>query len=73
MSSAAQILDSTEDKQTEAIRGDRGDILLRNFWMNWTNAVVDGRMTDVDAVSYDQMTTEKCLAKHEQAKKKKYL
>ena len=53
--------------------GDREDILLRNFWMNGTNAVMDVRMTDVDAASYDNMTTEKCLAKHEQAKKKKYL
>ena len=41
--------------------------------MNGTNAVVDVRMTDVDAASYNNITTEKCLAKHEQAKKKKYL
>ena len=41
--------------------------------MNGTNAVVDVRMTDVDAALYDNMTTEKYLAKHEQAKKKKYL
>ena len=30
-------------------------------------------MTDVDAPTYDNTSTEKCLSKHEHAKKKKYL
>ena len=65
VSSAAHILDSADAKHPEAIRSDRRDILLRNFWMNGTNAVVDVRMTDVDAASYDNMTTEKCLGSGE--------
>ena len=74
VSSAAHILDSADAaKHPRAIRGDHRDILLRNFWMNGTNVVVDVCITNVDAALYDNVTTEKCLAKHKHAKKKKYL
>ena len=57
VSLAARILASADVKHPEAIWGDLGDILLQNFWINDTNAVVDVHMTDVDAVSYNNMTT----------------
>ena len=69
VSSVAHILDNLDAKHPEAIRGDRGDIMFRNFWMNGTNPVMDVCMTDVDAVSYDNVIKEKCLVDHEQAKK----
>ena len=68
-----RIIDSSETKQPEVIQSDRRDILFCNFLMNSTNAVVDVQMTDVKAASYNNMTTEKYLAKHKQAKKKTYL
>ena len=73
MSSVAHIIDSADAKHQEIIRGDHVDILLQKFWVNGTNADVDVGMTYVDAALYDNMTTKKFLAKHEQAKKKKYL
>ena len=69
----SHILDVIDNKNPEVIRGDRGDILFRNFWQNGTYSVVDVHMTDCDAPSYNSVTSIKCLAKHEQAKKKKYL
>ena len=73
VSSASHILDKSDTKKPEIIQGDHGDILLHNFWKNGTDTVVNVRMTDCNAPSYDSVTFVKCLAKHKQAKKKKYL
>ena len=73
VSSASHILDGANAKNPEVIWGDRGNILLRNFLKNGTDTVVNVRMTDCNAPSYDSVAFVKCLAKHKQAKKKKYL
>ena len=69
----SHILDAIDNKNPEVIRGDRGDILLCNFWHYCTDVVVDVHMKDCNVPSYDRVAYVKCLAKHKQAKKKKNL
>ena len=54
---------------------DRGDILIRGFWANGTDCIIDIRTTDTDAPSYvindiDPMTV---ISNQEKEKKRKYL
>jgi hypothetical protein len=52
---------------------ERGDLLIHGFWTRGTNAIVDVRVTDMDAKSYRSRDPHKVLAQQEREKKKKYL
>jgi hypothetical protein len=49
------------------------DILLRGFWAQGTNCIVDIRVTDTDAKSYRHRDPAKVIATQEKEKKWKYL
>jgi hypothetical protein len=70
---SASITDS--DKTMNAIdsNGDRGDLLIRGFWENGMDAIIDVRITDTDAKSYASRDPKKILHSQEKEKKKKYL
>jgi hypothetical protein len=55
------------------VNDDRGDILLRGFWIPQTDLVIDVRVTDTDAKSNRSKDPKKVLEQHEKEKKKKYL
>ena len=51
----------------------RGDILIRNCFKNGTDLIIDIRVTDLDAKSYQSRSPEKVLAEQEREKKRKHL
>ncbi|OEU07108.1 hypothetical protein FRACYDRAFT_251843 [Fragilariopsis cylindrus CCMP1102] len=53
--------------------GDRGDLLIKGFWDNGMDAIIDVRITDTDAKSYRTRDPKKVLQSQEKEKKKKYL
>ncbi len=53
-------------------KSERGDLLLRGFWAQGTNCIVDVRVTDTDAKSYRKRDPAKVLETGEKEKKKKY-
>jgi len=52
---------------------DRGDLLIRGLWSRGTDCILDVRITDTDAKTYQSKDPLKVLASHEKNKKKKYL
>ena len=52
---------------------ERGDILIRGFWSRGTHCVVDVRVTDTDAKTYQARDPIKILASQEKSKKSQYL
>jgi hypothetical protein len=53
--------------------GERGDLLVRVFWENGMDAIIDVRCVDTDAKSYYSRNPAKILKSAEMAKKNKYL
>jgi hypothetical protein len=53
--------------------GERGDLLVRGFWENGMDAIIDVRCVDTDAKSYNSRDPEKVLKSAEKSKKNKYL
>ena len=71
---ASTDINQTNTEIPQATRGDRGNILLRSFWESGTDCIVDVRMTDCNAPSQHQASSERILENHEKKKKKqKYL
>jgi hypothetical protein len=52
---------------------ERGDVLIRGLWQQGTDAIIDVRITDLDAKSNISRAPMKVLAAHEREKKRKYL
>ena len=52
---------------------DCGDILIRNFWEKQHDLIVDVRVADTNAPSYQKRDPMKVLESHEKEEKKKYL
>ena len=52
---------------------ERGDLLVRGFFTPGTDCIFDIRIQDLDAPSYVNRASDKCLLSTEQAKKKQYL
>jgi hypothetical protein len=52
---------------------ERGDVLIRGLWQKVTDAIIDVRITDLDAKTDIYRSPMKVLAQHERAKKRKYL
>ena len=52
---------------------ERGDLLIRSFWENGTDTIIDVRVTNLDANTYRNKAPMKALAEQEKQKKKKYL
>jgi hypothetical protein len=52
---------------------ERGDVLVRGFWKNGTDCIIDIRCTDIDAKSVLSKDPAKVLENQEREKKKKYL
>ncbi len=50
----------------------RGDVSARSFWRGRRRAIFDVRITDTDAPSYGNRSTEKILAAHEKEKDDRY-
>jgi hypothetical protein len=51
-----------------------GDVLIRGLWQQGTDAIIDVRITDLDAKSNISLAPMKVLAaQHEREKKRKYL
>ena len=46
--------------------------MFQNFWQNVNDAVFDVKMTDVDANTYDTVSSKKCLAKNVRNYNKNY-
>ena len=63
----------TQDEDAPEANNDRGDLIIRGFWQSSTYCVVDVRVTDTDAKSYQDKEPSKILAAQEKAKKKQYL
>ena len=63
-------MDCAYTKKPEVIQGDCGYVLFCNFWENGTDTMVDVWLAYCNAPTYDNITSEKYLAKHEQFKKK---
>jgi hypothetical protein len=53
--------------------GERGDLLVRGFWENGMDAIIDVRCVDTDAKSYNSRDPDKVLKSAEKVKKNKYL
>jgi hypothetical protein len=70
---SASITNSTKTKDATDTSGDRGDLLIRGFWENGMDAIIDVRITDTDAKSYASRDPKKILLSQEKEKKKKYL
>ena len=52
---------------------ERGDVLIRGLWQKGTDAIIDVRITALDAKTYISRSPMKVLAQHEREKKWKYL
>ena len=52
---------------------ERGDVLIRGFWQNGTDCIIDVRIADTDSKSYRAKAPMKVLEAHEREKKNKYL
>jgi hypothetical protein len=52
---------------------ERGDVLIRGLWQKGTDAIIDVRITDLDAKTNISRSPMKVLAQHEREKKRKYL
>jgi hypothetical protein len=52
---------------------ERGDVLIRGLWQQGTGAIIDVRITDLDAKSNISRAPMKVLAAHEREKMRKYL
>jgi hypothetical protein len=59
--------------QEAAPEEERGDILIRGFWKQGTDCILDVCVTDTDAKSYCKCPPEKVLESQEREKKRKYL
>lgn len=76
---AGRDLDSKEAVEDEVAkigrkgRDKRDERLICNFWKTGTDAIYEVHMTDLDSKSQVCRDTQKVLAVHETAKKKKYL
>jgi hypothetical protein len=70
---SASITDSNKTMDATDTNGDRGDLLIRGFWENGMDAIIDVRITDTDAKSYASRDPKKILQSQEKEKKKKYL
>jgi hypothetical protein len=70
---SASTTDSPNTIDSIDTNGDRGDLLIRGFWENGMDAIVDVRITDTDAKSYRTRDPKKILQSQEKEKKKKYL
>ena len=57
VSLASHILECAKTKKLEVILSGHREILLRNFWQNSTDAVVDVHMIDCDAPTYNNITS----------------
>jgi hypothetical protein len=53
--------------------GERGDLLVRGFWENSMDAIINVRCVDTDAKSYNSREPEKVLKSAEKVEKNKYL
>jgi hypothetical protein len=53
--------------------GERGDLLVRGFWENGMDAIINVCCVDTDAKSYSSHEPEKVLKSSEKVKKNKYL
>ena len=62
----------TEDTPTEATE-QKGDLLLRDLWQNWTDSVHNICVVNTNAKSYWEKSPEKCLEDAEKSRKKMYL
>ena len=51
---------------------ERGDVMVRGFWDGRKDAILDVRITDLDAKSYRNRDSTKFIEDHEELKKKKY-
>jgi hypothetical protein len=65
--------DSETSSPTVDASGERGDLLVRGFWENGMDAIIDVRVVDTDAKSYNSRAPEKVLKSAEKVKKNKYL
>ena len=70
---SASIMDSSNTITAIDKNGDRGDLLIKGFWDNGMDAIIDVRITDTDAKSYRTRDPKKVLQSQEKEKKKKYL
>ena len=67
---------TANDSPIDEPEGLRGDILINGFWGNGnkrTAAIVDVRVTDLDAPAHRNRVAEKVLESQEKSKKMKYL
>jgi hypothetical protein len=69
---SASITDSDKNMNATDSNGDRGDLLIRGFWENGMDAIIDVRITDTDAKSYASRDPKKTIQSQEKEKKKKY-
>jgi hypothetical protein len=67
------VTDSENPNPTIDASGERGDLLVRGFWENGMDAIIDVRCVDTDAKSYNRREPEKVLKSAEKVKKTKYL
>jgi hypothetical protein len=59
--------------QEAAPEDERGELLIRGFWMRGTDCILDVRVTDTDAKSYCKRPPAKVIEMQEKEKKRKYL
>ena len=64
---------SENDSPTIDESGERGDLLVRGFWENGMDAIIDVRVVDTDAKSYNSRDPASVLKTAEKSKKNKYL
>jgi len=61
----------TKQEKSSNLNDNKGDVMIRWLWKKMTQAILDIRVTDLDAKSYCSKTVEKVLATQEREKKKK--
>ena len=70
----AKLIEECSGIEIEKIdNGDRGDLLVRNFYEKGTDLILDFRICDINQPSYLLKKPENILKHAESAKKKKYL
>jgi hypothetical protein len=64
---------SNNPSPTVDVSGERGDLLVRNFWENGMDAIINVCCVDTDAKSHNSHEPEKVLKSAGKAKQNKYL
>ena len=70
---AKETKDANDTNSIINTNNDRGDILIRGFWSRGTRCVVDVRVIETDAKTYQSRDIIKVLASQEKCKKAQYL